>query len=267
MSVVIVTGGTFGIGRAISLTLAERGHNVVAFGLDSPQPSSTAAGGTAWVNAEATARDLPIVALEADVAKSADVTRVLATAIDRFGRVDALVNNAAIGPLGTILDQDEDLWDRIIDVNVKGTYLCCRAVLPHLIANGGGSIVNIGSGAGWGKPNMFAYATSKGAIFALSQSLAYDFFHAKIRVNTVIPGGGGIPTGMSIGRRAGSPDRSTGKATGTAAGRPATEQDIAGVVAFLLSPDATVMSGAIIDVGSFASQGGPVVDGSSFRRH
>jgi NAD(P)-dependent dehydrogenase (short-subunit alcohol dehydrogenase family) len=258
MSVVIVTGGPFGIGRAISLVLAERGHRVVAFGLDSPQPSSTAAGGVAWLNAEASARALPIVALEADVSKSADVARVMEAAIERFGRVDALVNNAAIGPLGTILDHDELLWDRIIDVNVKGAYLCCRAVIPHLIANGGGSIVNIGSGAGWGKPNMFAYATSKGAIFALSQSLAYDFFHEKIRVNTVIPGGGGILTGMSIGRRSGPAARSVGNAPGTAAGRSATENDIAGVVAFLLSPDATVMSGAIIDVGSFASQGGPL---------
>ncbi len=192
--VVIVTGGTFGIGRAISVLLAERGHHVVAFGLDARQPSSTAEGGTAALNAEAARCGLPIVALEADVSISADVEHVIDTALARFGRIDALVNNAAIGPLGTILEHDEAMFDRIMDVNVKGVYLCCRTVLPHLMANGGGSIVNIGSGAGWGKPNIFAYATSKGAIFALSQSLAYDFFHDNVRVNTVIPGGGGIPT-------------------------------------------------------------------------
>ncbi len=256
--VVIVTGGTFGIGRAISVLLAERGHHVVAFGLDARQPSSTAEGGTAALNAEAARCGLPIVALEADVSISADVERVIDTALARFGRIDALVNNAAIGPLGTILEHDEAMFDRIMDVNVKGVYLCCRTVLPHLMANGGGSIVNIGSGAGWGKPNIFAYATSKGAIFALSQSLAYDFFHDNVRVNTVIPGGGGIPTGMSLERRAGPLGASMGSAPGTAAGRPATEDDIARVVAFVLSSDATVLSGAIIDVGSFAMQGGPI---------
>jgi NAD(P)-dependent dehydrogenase (short-subunit alcohol dehydrogenase family) len=258
MPVVIVTGGTFGIGSGISLTLAARGHDVVAFGLDSRQPSSTAENGTQLLRAEAAANNLHVTAMEADVSLAADVDRVVGATLDRFGRIDALVNNAAIGPLGTILDTPEDLWDRVIDVNLKGTYLCCKAVLPHMIAAGGGSIVNIGSGAGWGKPNMFAYAASKGGIHAFSAALAYDFFHQRIRVNTVIPGGGGISTGMSAGRREGVPTGPMPVAAGTAAGRPAVKEDIANAVAFLLSPDAEVMSGAIIDVGSFAFQGGPI---------
>lgn len=255
--VVIVTGGTFGIGQAISLTLAERGHNVVAFGLDSPQPSSVAVDGTAALRATAAQRGLTLDALEADVTSAADVQRVVDFTLGKFGKVDALVNNAAIGPLGTILDTSEELWDRIIDVNLKGPFLCCKAVLPHMIAAGGGSIVNTGSGAGWGKPNMFAYASSKGGIFAFSASLAYDFFRDHIRVNTVIPGGGGIRTGMSVGRVGGDPAK-LGRSTGTAAGRPATGEDIARAVAFLLSPDAEVISGSVIDVGSFAHQGGPI---------
>ena len=68
------------------------------------------------------------------------------------------MNNAAIGPLGTVLDTTEEVWDRVMAVNLKGPFLCCKAVLPHMIARGGGAIVNIGSGAGWGKPNMVAYA-------------------------------------------------------------------------------------------------------------
>ena len=231
---------------------------MVAFGLDSRQPSSVAENGTQLLAAEARARNLPMTTMEADVAVAADVQRVVDATLAKFGRIDALVNNAAIGPLGTILDTPEELWDRVVDVNLKGPFLCCKAVLPHLLAAGGGSIVNIGSGAGWGKPNMFAYAASKGGVHAFSQALAYDFFHRHIRVNTVIPGGGGILTGMSYGRRADAPAGPLPASTGTAAGRPATPADIGNAVAFLLSPEAAVISGAILDVGAFALQGGPI---------
>lgn len=253
---VIVTGGTWGIGQAISLELAARGHDVVAFGLDAPQVSSIARNGTSATREAAAARGLRLDALDADVSDAAAVARVVDHALDRFGRIDALVNNAAIGPLGTILDTGEELWDRIMAVNLKGPYLCCRAVLPHMIERGGGRIVNVGSGAGWGKPNMFAYSTSKGGIFAFSTALAYDYFHQHIRVNTVVPGGGGIPTGMSLGRVGGDPAKISGP--GTAAGRPATGADIANAVAFLLSPEAETISGTVIDVGCFAHQGGPI---------
>lgn len=256
MAVVIVTGGTFGIGEAISLTLAARGHDVVAFGLDTPQPSSLAQNGTQRLRERASERGLRIEALEADVTRSADVDRVIAHALERFGRVDALVNNAAIGPLGTIVDTPEELFDRVVAVNLKGTFLTCKALIPRFIAQGGGSIVNVGSGAGWGKPNMLAYSASKGGIFALSAALGYDHFNDRIRVNVVIPGGGGIATGMSLGRVGGDPAKLGGP--GTAAGRPARGEDIANAVAFLLSPEAEVISGAVIDVGSFAQQGGPI---------
>ena len=129
-----------------------------------------------------------------------------------------------------------------------------------MIAKGGGRIVNIGSGSGWGKPNMFAYSTSKGGIFAFSAALAYDYFHQHIRVNTVVPGGGGIPTGMSLSRVGGDPAKLAGPARRRAARQPAT--DIANAVAFLLSPDAETISGTVIDVGCFAHQGGPIPPGA-----
>src|SRR3546814_12573236 len=88
--------------------------------------------------------------------------RVVAKAVARFGHVDGLVNNAAIGPLGTVLTTAPEMLDRILAVNVKGPFLTAREVIPHMKRNGGGSIVNIGSGAGHGKPNMAAYAASKG---------------------------------------------------------------------------------------------------------
>jgi NAD(P)-dependent dehydrogenase (short-subunit alcohol dehydrogenase family) len=258
MAVVIVTGGTFGIGQAITVTLAQRGHQVVAFGLATPQISSTAQGTTS-VLTELSERGLKADILEADVSNAADIDRVVNHAIGKYGRVDALVNNAAIGPLGTVSTTDEATWDRIIDVNLKGTYLCSRAALPHMVRQGGGSIVNIGSGAGWGKPNMAAYSASKGGMVALTMAMAYDHFHEHVRVNLVIPGGGGIVTGMSVGRVGGDVDRFVNRPTaGTAAGRTATSDDIAKTVAFLLSEDAAVISGTVIDVGCFAHQGGPV---------
>lgn len=258
MSVVIVTGGTFGIGRSITLTLASRGHNVVAFGLDSPQISSTAANSIPGLREELKNMGSDSHVLEADVSKSDQVNKVVEFTLNSFSRIDALVNNAAIGPLGTILDTPEDVWDQVISVNLKGPYLTCKAVLPHMIARGGGSIVNIGSGAGWGKPNMFAYSTSKGGIFSFSAALAYDFLHDKIRVNTVVPGGGGIVTGISLGRVGGDVEKVRRNGPGTAAGRHATGDDIAKSVAFLLSKDAETLSGTVIDVGCFSHQGGPV---------
>ncbi len=253
---VIVTGGTYGIGRSITLTLARKGFSVVAFGLESRQPSSLAERAIPKLREETRAFDVEL--LEADVSKADDVRRVVDTTLKLHGKIDALVHNAAIGPLGTVLNTDEDLWERIIDVNLKGAYLCARAVLPHMIQKGGGAIVNIGSGAGWGKANMAAYAASKGGIFALSASMAYDHLHQRIRVNTVVPGGGGIVTGMSLGRVQGDASRFGKDAPGTAAGRPATGDDVAYAVAFLLSDEAATISGTVIEVGCFANQGGPV---------
>jgi NAD(P)-dependent dehydrogenase (short-subunit alcohol dehydrogenase family) len=256
--VVLVSGGTFGIGRAITLTLARRGHSVVAFGLEAAQVSSTAQNAIPSLSADLDRGGFSVELMEADVSASGDVARVVDRALARFGRIDAVVNNAAIGPLGTVLDTDEALFDRIIAVNLKGPYLTSRAALPHMIAQGGGSIINIGSGAGWGKPNMAVYSASKGGLVALSAAMAYDFFHQRIRVNTVIPGGGGIVSGMSLGRVGGDAARFGKGAPGTAAGRVAAGDDIANVVAFLLSSEAETLSGTVIDVGCFAHQGGPI---------
>lgn len=260
MSVTIVTGGTFGLGQAITLLLAQRGHSVVAFGLRQAQVSSTAEG-FEELDAEIERLGLSgrVHLMEADVSNPEDIDRVVEETLKRFGRIDGLVNNAAIGPLGTVLDTDPALFDRIFAVNARGTYLASRAVIPHMASQGSGSIVNIGSGAGYGKPNMAAYASSKAAIVGLTMAMAYDHFHDHIRVNLAIPGGGGIVSGMSVGRVGGDVDVfKNKKVAGTVAGRSATGEDLAHAVAFLLSDDARTISGTVIDVGCFAHQGGPV---------
>jgi NAD(P)-dependent dehydrogenase (short-subunit alcohol dehydrogenase family) len=255
--VVVVTGGTFGIGAGISIDLARRGWRVIAFGLDAPQLSSVAENGSELLRSELRSKGLDADILEADVSSAGDIQKVIDHAMSRYGRIDGLVNNAAIGPLGNVLQISENTWDRVLDVNLKGAYLCCKAVLPHMIARGGGAIVNIGSGAGWGKPNMAAYSASKGGVLALSTALAYDHFQNHVRVNTVIPGGGGIVTGMSVGRMGGDELKVRARKTaGTVAGRSTTPQDVANAVAFLLSDEAAVISGTILDVGCFAHQGG-----------
>ena len=252
---VIVTGGTFGLGREITLCLAEKGWPVVAFGLETPQVSSTAANAIPGLRREADERGLDITLLEADVSVGADVARVVATAVEKHGRIFGLVNNAAIGPLGTILDTDPELWDRIMAVNLRGPYLTARAVIPHMAASGGGAIVNVGSGSGWGKPNMAAYSASKGGLFALTTALALDHFHDRIRVNAVVPGGGGIVAGMSLGRVGGDRDRLGPDAVGTVAGRVANGYDLGHAIGYLLSVEAEAVSGTVIDVGCFSHQG------------
>lgn len=258
MKSIIVTGGTYGIGKGISLGLSRRGYGVVAFGVSNRQPGSLAENATESLQSEARELGLSLDVLDADVSKSADVERVTEFAIHKYGHVDGLINNAAIGPLGNILDTPEDLWDRIIEVNLKGMFLACRAVLPNMIRHGGGSIVNIGSGAGWGKPNMLAYAASKGGVFAFSASLAYDHFRDHVRVNVVVPGGGGIVTGMSLGRVGGDLEKLGRGTSGTVAGRSAEPADVESAVAFLLSDQAGAISGTVIDVGCFSHQGGPI---------
>jgi NAD(P)-dependent dehydrogenase (short-subunit alcohol dehydrogenase family) len=250
--VAIVTGGTYGIGRGITLRLAGQGYRVVAFGLDSRQIGSAAENGVAGTGAELQRLGVYADLLEADVSSEADVARVLDFTLDKHRRVDALVNNAAIHPSGTILETTRDVWDQVLAVNLTGPFLCTRAVLPHMIEQGGGAIVNIASRASWGQPNLLAYSASKGGILGLSFALGYDHVYDHIRVNAVVPAG--VMTGMNEGQTA----RMEQAAKDSVAGRNVLPEDIAAMVAFLLSDEAATITGGVFNVGGFAWQGGPV---------
>ncbi|PHR22465.1 MAG: short-chain dehydrogenase [Hoeflea sp.] len=252
---VIVSGATFGIGLDVAIYLAEAGYQVVGFGLEAAPVSSVATASVLSLNADAKERGLPLSFVAGDVTSEADVSAAIDHALGYGHGLHGVVNNAAIGPLGTILDTEPDLFSRILEVNLKGPYQMCRAAIPHMAKDGGGRIVNVGSGAGWGKPNMAAYSASKGGLIALSAAMALDHFADGIAVNTVIPGGGGIISGMSLGRVSGDRNRLQASAVGTVAGRFMNGQDMAGAIRFLLSDEAGAISGTIIDVGCFAHQG------------
>jgi NAD(P)-dependent dehydrogenase (short-subunit alcohol dehydrogenase family) len=167
------------------------------------------------------------------------VAGVVQFTIRKYGRIDALVNNAAIRVKGSLLQTTEETWDKILSVNLKGMFLSTKAVLPHMIRQRKGAIVNIGSGSGWGRPGRIAYCASKGGVLAFSAALALDHLHDHIRVNVVVPGF--TRTGMTVGTRT--------RASRRVAGRPLVPQDTADAVAFLLSSEAEAISGAVITVG------------------
>jgi NAD(P)-dependent dehydrogenase (short-subunit alcohol dehydrogenase family) len=230
---VIVSGGTYGIGRQIVLELASHGHPVVAFGLEAEQPGSLAREGIAATRTRLSQAGLEADLLEADVSSARDVERVVQHALRRHGAIAGLVNNAAIRPTGDVLETDESRFDRVMAVNLKGPFLLCRAVIPHLRAAGGGAIVNLGSGASRGKPGLAAYGASKAGLHALTLALAEDHREDGIRVNLVVP----------------APGTASGMIEAMGVSPSASPSDVARAVAALLAPECE-QTGAVIDLGS-----------------
>jgi len=179
--VAMITGASQGLGRALALAYAKEGASIVinARSEESIRP----------VAEEAESTGAEVLALAADVSKSADVGRLVDAATQRFGHVDALVNNAGIlGPRVPILDYPEDEWRRVIDANLTGVFLVSKAVIEHMPE--GGSIVNVVSGVSVeGRPEWGAYSASKFGVEGLTQILAAELKERGIRVNAVDPGG------------------------------------------------------------------------------
>ena len=238
---IVVMGGARGIGRGIAERCAEEGASLVIADLSLEREAVAAALGAG------TALALPL-----EVRDAGDHLRVIEETIARFGRIDALVYGAGIFPRARLLETDEALWRRVIEINLTGAYLACQAVVPQMTAQGGGAIVTIGSlHARRGSPELFAYAVSKGGLVTLTLNLAAALAPDRIRVNNVAPG-----WVMSEGERAvrGLEDHEQVSSFAAEAGRriPSgrmqTPGDIAGTVAYLLSDDATQVTGQIIAV-------------------
>jgi NAD(P)-dependent dehydrogenase (short-subunit alcohol dehydrogenase family) len=180
--VVIITGASHGAGRAIALVLAREGAKIVAVARNKQELESLAA--------EITAKEGACEVAVGDVSKRDDARRVAQQALERFGRIDALINNAGVGgPVSRVEETPLEEWQRTLDVNLTGPFLCSQAVLPAMREQGSGHIVMVSSGAGkQGYPNMAAYCASKFGLHGLAQSLAAEVSDMNIRVTTLIPG-------------------------------------------------------------------------------
>jgi len=178
--VAIITGASSGIGRATSLLFAREGATVVA---SSNRPEELAA-----LEREAAALAGPLVVIEADVTSEEQVARLVRTAAERFGGLDILVNNAGIVSFGTVTETSLEDWQRLVDVNLRGVFLCSKYAVPELRRRGGGAIVNVSSINGIrGNHRLAAYAATKGGVVALTYAMAIDHAAEGIRVNCVCP--------------------------------------------------------------------------------
>jgi NAD(P)-dependent dehydrogenase (short-subunit alcohol dehydrogenase family) len=246
--VAMVTGAASGIGHGISLRLAEMGAFVAVLDIDEIQ-------GRACV-AEIEAQDGAALFLKCDVRSAADCRRAVEAVIQRSGKIDILCNCAGIAIRKDIVDLTEDEWDLALDVTLKGIYLLSREVLPHMARNGGGSIINIGSG--WalkGGPRAASYCAAKGGAVNLTRAMAIDHGKHSIRVNCVCPGDVDTPMLRSECAQLGE-DRGTflREAANRPLARVGTPDDVANAVLFLASPMSSWITGAalVVDGGGLA---------------
>jgi meso-butanediol dehydrogenase / (S,S)-butanediol dehydrogenase / diacetyl reductase len=192
--VALVTGAARGLGRAIAVALAGAGCDVVVSDVgrsaDGVTPYRLASSDDlATTVAAVSATGRRCAAVVADVTAAADVERLMAEVVSRFGGLDVLVANAGIIAAAPVAAMDEATWDRIFAVNVKGVFLCARAAIPLLVSRGGGRIVNVASVAGkTGRGGLSAYCASKSAVISLTQSLAEELGPLNVSVNALCPG-------------------------------------------------------------------------------
>ena len=238
--VTIITGGASGIGRACALLFAREGARVVVGDIDATRGRET----VRLIADEGRAAKF----VATDVTVATDAERLVRETVDAFGAVHAAVFTAGIIRYGTVVDTPEEVWDRVIDVNLKGIFLCAKYVIPAMISSGGGSIVNTSSAAGLvGAANQCAYDAAKAGVVNLSRQMALDYASANIRVNCLVPGG--IDTPMSRAfiaeRHARLEDVAS---TWGAMKRFGTAEEVARVALFLASDEASFVTGAPIVV-------------------
>jgi NAD(P)-dependent dehydrogenase (short-subunit alcohol dehydrogenase family) len=243
----IVTGGGSGIGRAIALAFAREGASVAVCGRDRKKLDHVAA------DIGAGTTQGKCLAVVADVSIAKQVELAVRMAVERFGRLTTVVNNAGVLIAGTAESLSDDEWEHTFNVNVRGPWLMARAVLPHLRAAGGGSIINIGSVLSLeGARNRVAYSASKGAVLAMTRSMALDQAAEKIRVNCICPGM--VETEMIAQFNADENARRQRLAMHPI-GRFGQPEDIAGLAVFLASDESSWITGAAFPVdGGYTAQ-------------
>lgn len=246
--VALVTGAARGIGFAIATRFINAGADVVLADLSESDLNDS----ISTLSSDYTGRAM---AVRANVSKDTDVTRMVEAAAARFGRVDILVNNAGVSPKhgGRKARVEEMLaaeWRQVLEVNLTGAFLCCRACLPHMQAAKWGRIINIASVAGRTKTEIAGahYAASKAGMMALARTLAAEVGSANITVNSIAPGRIETPMAAAAGA-----ELNEAYVARIPLGRLGTGEDIAAAVAYLASEDAAFLTGVTLDVngGSF----------------
>lgn len=240
----LITGGTSGIGLAVAERFLREGAKVVVAGRD---PGRCARAVESLVGI--TGRDA-VRGLTADVSRGADVQRLVAGALAAFGHIDVLVNSAGVYLEKRLEETSEAEWDRLIDVNLKGTYLCCREIYPHFRSRGGGVIVNISSDAGLkGNRGCAAYCAAKGGVSNLTRALALDYARENIRVNAVCPAVIDTPMLDAVLRLQPNPDDYLQRTHDEhPVGRIGTPEEVAFAVLMLACDEAGFTTGANLSV-------------------
>ena len=236
--VALITGAASGIARAVAIRFAREGANVVV-------ADSNVDGGQETVE-QIRAEYGQASFAQLDVSQADQVERVVQTTIHEIGGLHILFNGAAILAYGTAIDTSEEMWQKMIAVNLTGTFLCCRTVLPHMIQQGSGSIINVASttGAHDACAHAVAYVSSKGGVTLLTRAMAIDHAKQGIRVNAICPG----PTDTAMLRNAMTPDQREAFAKTFPMGRLGRPDEIAGAALFLASDDASFVTGSLLYV-------------------
>lgn len=236
----IVTGGSQGIGEAIAKRLASEGANIAVnysrndAAAEKVVADIKASGGTAK-------------SFKADCTNVADINRFIIAVGEYFGHIDLLVNNAGTFKTVSVLETSEEIWDAQIDLNLKGTFFCSKAVIPYFQKQGGGKIVNLSSIAGVSAfPNCPAYCASKGGVSLLTKALAVELASDNINVNAIAPGNVATPINAHL-RGPENKEYMALMSANTPTGRAFMDvEDMAGAVAFLASDDAKGLHGHIM---------------------
>ncbi|TLS53892.1 3-oxoacyl-ACP reductase FabG [Paenibacillus antri] len=235
--VAVVTGAGRGIGKKIAIELANSGVCVVVNYAHSEQ-------GALEIVDEISNRNGSAIAVKADISSLEGVDRLVRQAVGAFGRIDMLVNNAAVDPTEDFFEVTESFWDRVVDTNLKGAFFCAQACAREMVKTGKGKIINISSVHGsLTMPRYAVYAATKGGINAMTRQLALDLAKYNIQVNAVAPGA------TEVEKLADDPLYDKEHIGGLIPlGRIGEPEDVANVVAFLASPAADYVTGQIITV-------------------
>ncbi|WP_022917527.1 SDR family NAD(P)-dependent oxidoreductase [Ruania albidiflava] len=239
--VAVVTGGASGIGAAVAQRLHDGGARVAILdraAVAAPSGTAAEAAETTWLE------------LQADVSDQTSVSTAVEQVIERWGRLDVLVNNAGIGAQGTVADGTEEQWQKVLDVNLMGMVRTARAALPHLRSSPAAAIVNVSSiAATAGLPQRALYSASKGAVLALTRAMAADHVREGIRVNCVSPGTANTPWVNRLLDAADDPDAERAALQARQPhGRLVEPEEVAEAVAYLASPRAGSTSGVTLAV-------------------